>query len=134
MARCHSSRVAARKPFGRWPSRIGYANIDATEFLGNIGNKALNSCGVGYVEGFGKNFSAVSLSDVLRCILEGLLISGAHGDAATFRGEGFRSSTTDSLTGCCDQGDTIFQAKIHELGIINGSQKNASLAGRLCCN
>jgi hypothetical protein len=63
-----------------------------------------------------------------------LLIAGAHGDAATFRGEGFRSSATDSLTGRRDDGDTIFQAEIHELGIINGTQKNASLAGRLCCN
>ena len=60
-----------------------------------------------------KNFGVVLLSDLLRGSLQGLLVAGAHGDAATLGGEGLGGGAADPLTGSGYESDTIFQAQIH---------------------
>ncbi len=86
--------------------------------------------GVGDVEGLGKDLGVILLSDVLRGGLQSLLVAGAHGDAATLGGEGFRGGTANPLTGSGHQSDTIFQAEIHGARIIKGSEPNARLLRR----
>jgi hypothetical protein len=47
-------------------------------------------------------------------------------------GERFRRGTTNPLTRGCDQRDSIFPSKIHEAGIINGTQWKAFTCRSSC--
>jgi hypothetical protein len=46
--------------------------------------------------------------------LQSLLVAGAHGNAAAFGGKSLGRGAANSLTGCGYEGNTIFQAEIHE--------------------
>ena len=107
------------KSFGRRASGVGDANVDAAELRRHGGDKSADGGGVGYVEGLGEDFHLVLLSDFLGGGLQRLLVAGAHGDAATFGGEGFGGGEAESLTGRGDQSDTIFQTQVHRVRMGN---------------
>src|ERR1700727_2550010 len=119
-ARRHSARSRQRNPLAggarRWWRRYRCLRIFA-----DSGDQVANGRRVGHVKGLGKNVHVMLLSDLLRRGLQNLLVARAHADAATLRGERFRRGPTNSLTRGCDQRDSIFQSKIHEAGIINGT-------------
>ena len=115
-----------------WPSRTAVEFGKHPHFLRDSGDEGAIGRRIGHVKGLGKDVPVMLLSDLLRRGLQNLLVARAHGDAATLRGERFRPGTTDPLTRGCDQRDSIFQSKIHEAGIINGTQWKA-LTRRSSC-
>jgi hypothetical protein len=95
---------------------------EASSFLRDSGDEGAIVRRISHVKGLGKDVHVMLLSHLLRRGLQNLLVARAHGDAATLRGERFRPGTTNPLTRGCDQRDSIFQSKIHEAGIQNGTQ------------
>jgi hypothetical protein len=55
----------------------------------------------------------VLLGNLLDSLIERLLISSAHRDAAAFGGEGFGRGQANSLAGRGNQSYAIFQSEIH---------------------
>jgi len=123
--------AGGQKSFGRGTAGIGDTNVDAAEFLRDRSHEAADGARVGHVESLGKNLDTVLLSDFRRCVLQRLVVARAHRDAAAFASERFRCSAANSLTRRGYESDTVFQAKIHEEGIINGGSHIPSLAGVL---
>lgn len=124
----------SEKTLGRRASGIGHANIDAAKLRSHGRDEAPDRCRIANVERFDKNFGSVLLSDLLRRGQQSLRVAGAHGDAAALGREGFRRSAANPLTGSSNQSHPIFQAEIHETGIINGAPEPTRLARVLAAN
>ena len=83
----------------------------------DVRDKAGHGRRVSHVESFGEDLRAVLLADFFRASVQRLFIASAHGDAASFGGEGLRRGQTYSLTGCGNQRDTTFESEIHSWAI-----------------
>jgi hypothetical protein len=131
-ARCHSSRVAARKPLAGGPPALVTQISMPPNFCATAATKWLTVAASVTSKRIGKNVDVMLLLDLLRRGLQNLPVARAHGDAATLRGERFRRDTANPLTRGCDQLDSTFQSKIHKAGIINGTQGKAFTCRSSC--
>src|SRR5262249_8220438 len=110
-------------------SRVGDADVDAAVLRHYGSHKSAHGCGVGDIECFGENLSAMLVVDLLCCSMERLHVACTHRDAAAFPSNGVCSSKANSLAGCSYQCDTTLDPQIHgfgEFGIINGRRRSSA--------
>ena len=115
MARCQSSRVAARKPLAGGPPALVTQISTLPNLAATAATKLATAAGSATSKASAKTSASCCLRIFSAAACRVCSVACAHGDAAAFGGEGFGGGQAESLAGRGYQGYAVFQAEVHGL-------------------